>query len=163
MPTVPLAKPGTLGVAVLQVIRGDATTPTMAVKIQACDIEYAQRTEETTGSNPGAIDAYEVHEGNGLLGGQIAIQGLLLSQATVTTTGGTDFIGIQNIFDNTDELSRMRWSVGLANGIYLQGKMIVRSCRIRWVRTAATVQVTITGVITDTSPANTESGISISP
>jgi len=163
MSSVPLAKPGTLGTAVLQVIRSDTSVATMAVKIQACDIEYAQRTEEVTGSLPGSIDTTEIHEGNSLLGGQIAIQGLLLAEATVATeSGGTDFIGIENIFTTTSDVSKMLWSVGLASGISLSGKMIVRSCRIRWVRTAATVQVTITGVITDTDPASTESGI-VSP
>jgi hypothetical protein len=50
----------------------------------------------------------------------------------------------------------MRWSVGLASGIFLQGKMIVRECRVRWIRTAATIQLTIVGQITDTAASTTE-------
>ena len=69
---------------------------------------------------------------------------------------GTDKIGIENMFSTTENTSRMRWSVGLASGIFLQGKMIVRECRIRWIRTAATIQVTIAGQITDTAAADTE-------
>lgn len=152
MATVALAKPGTLSTAVLQVIRADNTTATMALKLQACDIDYRQGVEDTTGSGPGQNDPYVTVEGNALLGGQIALQGLLVSTAGI----GSDWIGIENMFSTTDNVSRMRWSVGLASGIYLRGSMVVESCRVRWVRTAATVQVTIAGRITDTSPTTTE-------
>lgn len=160
MATVALAKPATLGTAVLQIVRSDNTTATMALKIQACDIDYRQGVEDTTGSAPSATDSFVTMEGNALLGGQIAIQGLLMSTATVVSNA--DWIGIENMFSTTDAISRMRWSVGLASGIYLRGSMIVESCRVRWVRTAATVQVTITGRITDTAPGSTEAGAALS-
>lgn len=151
MATVALAKPATLGTAVLQIVRSDNLTATMALKLQVCDVDYRQVVEDTTGSNATTADTNVTVEGSGLLGGQIALQGLLMSTATAV-----DWIGIENMFSTTDAISRMRWSVGLANGIYLRGSMIVESCRIRWVRTAATVQVTIQGRITDTAPTTTE-------
>lgn len=160
MATVALAKPGTHGTAVLQILRADTAVATMALKLQACDISYDQITEDTTGSGPSQTDAYHTHEGSGLLGGQIALQGLLMSTQTIDINGSSGsveaWIGISNMFSTTDAVSRMRWSVGLANGIYLRGNMIVKQCRVRWVRTAATVQLTIVGVITDTSGSTTE-------
>ena len=160
MATVALAKPGTLGSAVLQILKADAAVAMMGLKLQACDISYDQITEDTTGSGPAQTDAYHTHEGSGLLGGQIALQGLLISTKTIDTDGNTgayeQWIGIQNMFSTTDARSRMRWSVGLANGIFLNGSMIVKQCRVRWVRTAATIQLTIVGVITNTSPSTTE-------
>jgi hypothetical protein len=160
MATVALAKPGTHGTAVLQILQGDAALAKMALKLQACDISYDQITEDTTGSGPSQTDTYHTHEGSGLLGGQIALQGLLMSTKTVDTNGNASaseqWIGIQNMFSTTDNYSRMRWSIALANGIYLRGNMIVKQCRVRWVRTAATVQLTIVGVLTDTDSSTTE-------
>lgn len=160
MATVALAKPGTHGTAVLQILKSDAVIPAMALKLQACDISYDQITEDTTGSGPSQTDTYHTHEGSGLLGGQIALQGLLMSTQTIDTNGSAGsaeaWIGVQNMFSTTDVQSRMRWSVALASGIFLRGSMIVKQCRVRWVRTAATVQITIVGVITDTSAGTTE-------
>jgi hypothetical protein len=160
MATVALAKPGTHGSAVLQILKADALVASMGLKLQACDVSYDQITEDTTGSGPSQTDTYHTHEGSGLLGGQIALQGLLMSTKTIDTNGSGGsaeaWIGIENMFSTTDVQSRMRWSVALANGIFLRGSMIVKQCRVRWVRTAATVQITIVGVITDTAPGSTE-------
>ena len=161
MATVALAKPGTHGTAVLQILRSDTSQAMMALKLQACDISYDQITEDTTGSGPSQTDTYHTHEGSGLLGGQIALQGLLMSTQTIDGNGSSgsleQWIGIGNMFSTTDAQSRMRWSVALANGIFLRGNMIVKQCRVRWVRTAATIQLTIVGVITDTDATATES------
>ena len=171
MAIVPLAKPGTLGTAVLQIVRSsNSLTQTMQIKLQACDIDYSQTVEDTTGASSTDADDYHTAEGSGLLGGSIALQGLLMSTAFSTgDAGGTpiatsvvsQFIGINNMFALTDTLSRMRWSVGLANGIFLRGSMIVEKCRVRWVRTASTVQLTIIGRITDTDPGATEATAAI--
>lgn len=156
MATVALAKPGTLGTAVLQIVKSNSTTKTMQLKLQACDIDYSQTVEDTTGGADSTPDTNHTAEGSGLLGGQIALQGLLMSTSFATQTD-EQFIGIENMFSTTDAFSRMRWSVGLASGIFLRGSMIVERCRVRWVRSAATVQLTITGRITDTTPTDTES------
>lgn len=160
MATVPLAKPGTAGTAVLQIIKSNSVTATLAIKLQACDITYSQDVEDTTGGTDTVADAFHTAEGSGLLGGQIALQGLLLSTKGPTIQGGsTTYIGIGNMFSTDDTYCRMRWSVQLANAIYLKGSMIVEQTRIRWVRTAATVQLTIVGRITDTSRLTTEDDI----
>lgn len=157
MATVALAKPGTAGTAILQIVKSDSLTRTMQIKLSACDIDYRQVVEDTTGGTDTVADTFVTQEGSGLLGGQIALQGLLVSQAGVTPDGGgSAWIGIANMFSTNDPFCRMRWSVQLANGIYLKGSMIVESCRVRWVRTAATVQLTISGRITDTSKSSTE-------
>jgi hypothetical protein len=170
MAIVPLAKPGTLGTAVLQIVRSNNTlTQTMQIKLQACDIDYSQTVEDTTGASSTDADDYHTAEGSGLLGGSIALQGLLMSTSfstgdavgTPATTVVSQFIGINNMFALTDTLSRMRWSVGLASGIFLKGSMVVEKCRVRWVRTASTVQITIMGRITDTDPGVTEAIVAI--
>jgi hypothetical protein len=158
MATVELAKPATLGTAVLQVIRSTGgLANTIQLKLQACDIDFRQITEDTTGGNDVVADTFHTHEGSGLCGGTIALQGLLQSSKTLTVEGGSaEYLGLSNMFSTTDTWSRMRWSVGLANNIYFRGNMIVEQCRVRWVRTAATVQVTIVGKITDTSHKDVE-------
>lgn len=156
MATVALAKPATLGTAVLQVVRNNSLNQTIALKLQACDIDFRQITEDTTGGNDAVADTFHTHEGSGLLGGTIALQGLLQSAKGVVTEGNPQYVGLRNIFATTDAYSRMRWSVGLANNIYFRGEMIVEQCRVRWVRTAATVQLTIVGKITDTAPNDVE-------
>lgn len=161
MATVALAKPGTAANAVLQVLKSNSVTQTMQIKLQACDINYTQNVEDTTGGTDTVADTFHTHEGSGLLGGTIALQGLLVSSKGPTLEGGvapnnTSFTGIGNIFSTDDTFCRMRWSVQLASGIYLRGSMIVEQCRIRWVRTAATVQMSIIGRITDTGRLDTE-------
>jgi hypothetical protein len=151
MATVGLAKPATLGTAVLQILDQSSTNTRMNLKLQACDIQYVQEVDDTTGNT----DAFRTAEGNALLGGTIALQGLLVTDLVAGVS--PDRIGIENMFSTTENTSRMRWSVGLANGIFLRGKMIVRECRVRWIRTAATIQLTIVGQITDTASADTES------
>jgi hypothetical protein len=150
MATVGLAKPATLGTAVLQIYDQSSTNTRMNLKLQACDIQYVQEVDDTTGNT----DAFRTAEGNSLLGGTIALQGLLLTDLVAGVS--PDRIGIENMFSTTENTSRMRWSVGLASGIFLQGKMIVRECRVRWIRTAATIQLTIVGQITDTAASTTE-------
>lgn len=150
MATVGLAKPATLGTAVLQILDQSSTNTRMNLKLQACDIQYVQEIDDTTGNT----DAYRTAEGNALLGGTIALQGLLVTDLVAGVS--PDRIGIENMFSTTENTSRMRWSVGLASGIFLQGKMIVRECRVRWIRTAATIQLTIVGQITDTAASTTE-------
>lgn len=157
MATVPLAKPGTAGSAVLQIIKSGTVTETLAIKLQACDINYTQVVEDTTGATDTTADVFHTLEGSGLLGGTIALQGLLCSTKDVGIVGGgSGYTGIANVFSTTDAFSRMRWSVQTASGIFFQGSMIVEQYRIRWVRTAATVQITIMGKITDTAPLTTE-------
>lgn len=160
MATVSLAKPGTAQTAVLQIIKANSVTETMQLKLQACDITYTQVVEDTTGGTDSVADMYHTHEGSGLLGGTVALQGLLVSSVgpsiVVGQTTANVWIGVGNMFSTDDSTSRMRWSVQLHNNIYLRGSMIVEQCRVRWVRTAATVQLTIIGRITDTSRETTE-------
>ena len=151
MATVSLAKPGTAGTAVLQIVKSPSgVVATMALKLQACDITYTQDVEDTTGGTDSVADTYHTAEGSGLVGGQVAFQGPSIEG------GGTSYTGLGNMFSTDDTYSRMRWSVQLASGIYLKGSMIVESTKFRWVRTAATVQMTIIGRITDTSRLTTE-------
>lgn len=163
MATVSLAKPGTAGTAVLQIVRGDNVVKTMNLKLQACDISYTQVVEDTTGGTDTVADGFHTHEGSSLLGGTIALQGLLVSVADVAVGSGNDYVGIENMYSTTDVLCRMRWSVHTANAIYFRGSMIVEKTTIRWVRTAATVQITIAGRITDTAPSATEAVIPFAP
>ena len=157
MATVQLAKPGTAGTAVLQIIKSSSVTATMQLKLQACDITYTQDVEDTTGGTDATADAYHTAEGSGLVGGQVAFQGLLISaKGPVNQGGSSSYIGLGNMFSTDDTYSRMRWSVQLASGLYLSGSMIVESTKVRWVRTAATVQMTIIGRITDTVRNDTE-------
>jgi hypothetical protein len=158
MATVSLAKPGTAGTAVLQIVKSPSgVVATMALKLQACDITYTQDVEDTTGGTDSIADTFHTAEGSGLLGGQVAFQGLLISVKGPTVEGSsTSYSGLGNMFSTDDTYSRMRWSVQLASGIYLKGSMIVESTKFRWVRTAATVQMTIVGRITDTSRTTTE-------
>jgi len=157
MATVSLAKPGTAGTAVLQIIKSSTVTVTMQLKLQACDITYTQDVEDTTGGTDSTADAYHTAEGSGLLGGQVAFQGLLIStKGPVNQGGASSYIGLGNMFSTDDTYCRMRWSVQLSSGIYLSGSMIVESTKVRWVRTAATVQMTIVGRITDTARNDTE-------
>jgi hypothetical protein len=159
MATVELAKPGTAGTAILQLIKSNALTESMRLKLQAADINYTQVVEDTTGGTNVVADTFHTHEGSGLLGGTIALQGLLVSTRTLAESGGGGslaWIGIANMFSTDDTFCRMRWSVQLASGIYLRGSMIVETCRVRWIRTAATVQLTINGRITDTGRLDTE-------
>lgn len=154
-----LAKPATLGNAVLQIVSQSTLVAQMHLKLQACDIQYTQVTEETTGASDIIADTTVQVENSGLLGGSIALQGLLRSDKTIGIEGSvspTQWIGMGNMFSTNSEYSKMRWSVGLASGIFLRGEMVVEQCRIRWVRTAATVQVTISGKITNTSKSTTE-------
>lgn len=163
MATVALAKPGTAGSAILQIIKSNSTTATMQLKLQACDITYTQTVEDTTGATDAAADTFHTAEGSGLLGGQIALQGLLVSSKGPTNQGGsTSYTGIGNMFSTDDTFSRMRWSVQMANGIFFKGSMIVEQFKVRWVRTAATVQLTIVGRITDTSRLTTEDDVKYS-
>lgn len=160
MANVQLAKPGTHGTAVLQIVRSNIVSSTMQLKLQACDINYTQVVEDTTGSSDTVADTFHTAEGSGLLGGSIALQGLLQSQKGPIQEGTSQsaYLGISNIFSTNDQYCRMRWSVALANGITARGSMIVEQCKIRWVRTAATVQVTIVGKLTDTDRNTTEFG-----
>jgi hypothetical protein len=154
-----LAKPATLGTGVLQIVSGSTVVATMHLKLQACDINYTQVVEETTGASDDVADTSAQHEGAAILGGSIALQGLVRSDKTIGIEGSltpTQWIGIGNMFSTNNEYAKMRWSVGLASGIFLQGTMVVEQCRIRWVRTAATVQVTINGKITNTGKTATE-------
>lgn len=157
MATVSLAKPGTAGTAVLQILKSNSVTATMALKLQACDITYTQTVEDTTGGTDTVADSFHTAEGSGLLGGQVALQGLLISVKGPGVQGGTtSYTGLGNMFSTDDTFARMRWSVQMANNIYLKGSMIVEQTKFRWVRTAATVQMTIVGRITDTSRTSTE-------
>jgi len=153
-----LAKPATLGNAVLQIVAQSSLGATMHLKLQACDINYTQVVEDTTGASDVIADTTAQMENSGILAGSIALQGLLRSDKTIGLDGtaNSQWIGIGNMFNTNGEYSKMRWSVGLASGIFLRGEMVVESCRVRWVRTAATVQVTISGKITNTSRSTTE-------
>jgi len=160
MATVALAKPGTVGTAVLQILKGDSTAATMQLKLQACDITYTQNVEDTTGSSDAVADTFHTAEGSGLLGGQIALQGLLMSSKGPSVQGGaTSYTGLGNMFSTTDSFSRMRWCVNMHSGLFFKGSMIVEQTKIRWVRTAATIQMTIIGRITDTSRLTTEDDV----